>query len=199
MTGRDAMRARLRAQRSALTPAARIAAAAGVAAMLETLPEFLVDPCIAGYWSVDGEVPLNLAQSRLVARGQRYCLPLLQAGRRLRFAPWQTGDALAPNRYGIPEPAAPGEMLEPRQLDVVLVPLLGFDRHGHRLGSGGGYYDRSFAFLGGATRPTRPLLVGIAYAFQELAPIATHEHDIALDFVATENELIDCTQAGRDS
>jgi 5-formyltetrahydrofolate cyclo-ligase len=97
-----------------------------------------------------------------------------------------------PNRYGIPEPVAPGELLEPFQLDLVLVPLLGFDRRGHRLGHGGGYYDRSFAFLNEQVRPTEPLLVGIAYDFQELEIVNEEPWDVALDFIATNRELIDC-------
>jgi 5-formyltetrahydrofolate cyclo-ligase len=113
-------------------------------------------------------------------------------GQRLHFAPWQSGDDVQPNRYGIPEPVEPAELFEPFQLDLVLVPLLGFDRRGHRLGHGGGYYDRSFAFLKEQVRPTEPLLVGIAYAFQELPRIEAAKWDVALDFIATDRELIDC-------
>ncbi|NMW25346.1 5-formyltetrahydrofolate cyclo-ligase, partial [Rhodanobacter denitrificans] len=69
---------------------------------------------------------------------------------------------------------------------------LGFDRRGRRLGHGGGYYDRSFAFLNEQVRPTEPLLVGIAYAFQELPEVDEEDWDVPLDFVATERELIDC-------
>ena len=72
------------------------------------------------------------------------------------------------------------------------MPLLAFDRRGNRLGYGGGYYDRSFAFLKDQLRPTEPLLVGIAYDFQELPEIAPERWDIALDFIATDRELIDC-------
>jgi 5-formyltetrahydrofolate cyclo-ligase len=75
------------------------------------------------------------------------------------------------------------------------VPLLGFDRHGHRLGFGGGYYDRSFAFLRDLERPSKPLLVGIGYASQEIDSLAPEDWDVRLDYVATERELIDCTDA----
>jgi 5-formyltetrahydrofolate cyclo-ligase len=103
---------------------------------------------VAGYWAVGGELPLHVALAALVARGQNYHLPVLTHGRTLRFAPWRQGVALQPNRYGIPEPqCAPAELLAPQALDLVLVPLIGFDRRGHRVGTGGGYYDRTFAFL----------------------------------------------------
>ena len=112
--------------------------------------------------------------------------------RQLRFAPWQAGDPVEPNRHGIPEPARIERPLAPFQLDLVLVPLLAFDRRGQRLGYGGGWYDRSFAFLAEQQRPTEPLLVGVAYDFQEQDAIAPEAWDVALDFVATDRELIDC-------
>jgi 5-formyltetrahydrofolate cyclo-ligase len=190
--GRGELRARLAAQRKALGAAERIAAAQGLRRSLEQLPEFLVDENVAGYWACAGELPLNIAIAPLAARGQRFLLPRIGPGRTLRFVPWQAGDAVQPNRHGIPEPADDGTALSPRDLDLVLLPLLGFDRRGHRLGFGGGYYDTSFAFLRDATRPASPLLVGIGYAFQELPAIEPRPWDVALDYVATERELIDC-------
>ncbi|MDQ2972367.1 MAG: 5-formyltetrahydrofolate cyclo-ligase, partial [Pseudomonadota bacterium] len=163
-------RARLRIEmterRRALGATERIAAADGVARNLECLPEFVVDPLIAGYWAVRGEVPLNVVVARLQARGQRYFLPVLEKAtpRALRFAEFITGAALTPNRYGIPEPSDPATVLTPQQLDMVLVPLLAFDVQGNRLGTGGGFYDTTFSFLRGQPRPARPLLVGIGYA-----------------------------------
>lgn len=190
---RRELRQRLADQRQALPPAERIAAAQGLRRSLEQLPEYFTDARVAGYWASHGELPLNLVIPPLAARGQQFLLPVLGAGKRLRFAPWTAGDAVQANRHGIPEPVAPLELLEPFQLDLVLVPVLGFDRRGNRLGHGGGYYDRSFAFLNDQVRPTEPLLVGIAYAFQELPEIDEQEWDVPLDFVATERELIDCT------
>ena len=195
---RRELRQSLAARRRALTPAERISAAQGLRRSLELLPEYLTDSRVAGYWASQGELPLNLVMPPLVARGQQFLLPVIGADQQLRFARWQAGDAVQPNRYGIPEPVAPAELLEPFQLDLVLVPLLGFDRRGHRLGHGGGYYDRSFAFLRGQARPTEPLLVGIGYALQELPRIRAEAWDVALDFIATERELIDCHAAAQD-
>jgi 5-formyltetrahydrofolate cyclo-ligase len=191
---RAALRAQMRERRIKLSAAERIAAANGVAASLEQLPEFLVDRRVAGYWAVGGELPLHAAVARLNARGQQYCLPIVGRDRGLRFAPLAKNAELQPNRHGIPEPRhAESDLLTPQEIDLVLVPLTAFDRSGRRLGMGGGYYDRSFAVLHGALRPAQPLLVGIGYSFQEVEALAASEWDVALDFIATEKELIDCT------
>ena len=190
----ESLRARLREARAQLTPAQRIAAASAVVECLEQLPEFLVDERVAGYWAVGGELPLHAAVARLRARGQRYHLPVIAKGRRLRFAPLLPNATLRANRYGIPEPqGAENELLAPSAIELVLVPLTAFDRRGHRLGSGGGYYDRSFAFLRDVTRPISPLLVGIGYSFQELPALELQGWDVPMDYIATERELIDCT------
>ncbi len=189
---RRQLRQDLAERRRALSPPERMAAAQGLRRSLEQLPEYLTDARVAGYWASHGELPLNLVIAPLATRGQQFLLPVIGKGRQLRFAPWQSGEEVQPNRFGIPEPVAPGQLFEPFQLDLVLVPLLGFDRRGNRLGHGAGYYDRSFAFLNEQVRPTEPLLVGIAYAFQELPRLEEQDWDVPLDFVATERELIDC-------
>jgi 5-formyltetrahydrofolate cyclo-ligase len=171
-----------------------MAAAEALVKSLEQLPEFMVDPRIAGYWAVAGEMPLHAAYASLRSRQQQYFLPLITAANDLQFAAWHAGAALQANRYGIPEPVAHATArLAPTDVDVVLVPLLGFDRRGNRLGSGAGFYDRSFAFLGAAQRPARPVLVGIGYHFQEVAQIMPESWDVKLDFIATDRELIACT------
>ena len=191
---RAALRRELRARRAALSPRERLAAAEGVAAQLEHIPEFLTDRRIAGYWAVDGELPLLALMPGLRARGQQYHLPVLGDDRRLRFAPWRPGVEVAPNRHGIPEPAcAANQLVAPDGIDLVLVPLLGFDRRGLRLGFGGGWYDRSFDFLLGRTDVGKPLLVGVGYALQEVDAIEAMPWDVRLDYVATERELVDLT------
>jgi 5-formyltetrahydrofolate cyclo-ligase len=193
MHDRSALRAELRARRAAVPAAERVAAARAVVAQLERIPEFLTDRRIAGYWATGGELPLAALMPGLRQRGQVWYLPVAGPGRQLTFAPWRPGEATTTNRYGIPEPASRDEAIAPGRLDVVLLPLLGFDRRGFRLGFGGGYYDRSFAFLREREGVGRPVLVGVGYALQELPAIEPAPWDVRLDYVATERELIDLT------
>ena len=95
------------------------------------------------------------------------------------------------NRLGIEEPAGTAT-LGARWLDVVFVPLLAFDARGVRLGAGGGFYDRAFAFRQLRTAWHAPRLVGLAYAFQQLEHIAYAAHDVLMDAVVTEEGLIRC-------
>jgi 5-formyltetrahydrofolate cyclo-ligase len=194
MLDKQSLRRDLRARRVALAPALRIAAAQGLATQLAQLPETLTDERIAGYWATGGELSLHVVLSRLLARGATFHLPIVpERPAPLTFAQWRTGDAIAPNRFGIPEPAPDAPRIAPDALELVFVPLLAFDRRGHRLGMGAGYYDRTFAFLATGERPREPLLVGVAYAFQEIERVEHEPHDVRLDFIATERELIDCT------
>ncbi len=189
---RTALRQQMRQRRMALSAAERIAAADALAARLRTLPELQRKAYVAGYWAVQGEIPLHALLSP--APAFVYCLPCLAPEHHLRFAPWRFGDALVQNRYGIPEPdLAPASQLMPQDIDVVLVPLLAFDRRGTRLGAGGGYYDRSFAFLYGVERPARPLLIGVAHAFQQVDELHAEAWDVPLDLVVTDTEVIHCT------
>ncbi len=193
-SNRQQLRAELRARRQRLPAGQRIVAAEQLLNTLEQLPEFLVDERIAGYWATAGELSLHSAVARLLAREQHYYLPRVSATQgELRFAPWRLGAELHSNRYGIPEPSDETLDIDPDTLDLVLLPLLAFNRSGHRLGTGGGYYDRSFAFLSQRSRPAKPLLVGIGYSFQELPAFVHEPWDIPLDFIATEQELIECS------
>jgi 5-formyltetrahydrofolate cyclo-ligase len=190
---RKTLRAELRARRKALGASDRIAAANGVSGTLDQLADYLVDTRIAGYWAIDGELPLHIVVANLNRRGQHYCLPRITGARQLSFVEWRSGADLEANRYGIPEPVCTeSDLIAPADIDIVLLPLLGFDRRGSRIGYGGGYYDASFAFLRDREEATSPLLVGIGYAAQEVEAIEVAEWDVRLDYVATENELIDC-------
>lgn len=190
---RAAVRVALAARRAAVSAPDRIAAAQGLAVQLEQLPEFLVDQRIAGYWATSGELPLMALFAGLRQRGQQFHLPVVGHAGSMRFAPWQPGDAIVANRYGIPEPAdSPADPVVADALDVILVPLLGFDRNGNRLGQGGGYYDRALASLRDREQPGSPLLVGIGYSFQQCHAIEPASWDVKLDYIATERELILC-------
>ena len=184
---RAQLRQRLRDARTATAPSARIAAAAELATRLLAFDAVRRARSIAGYWAVGGEMPLHSLVTRLDA-GTRYCLPVLQPDRTLRFAPWRVGDAVEANRYGIPEPTEAVVALAPSEIDVVLLPLVGFTRTGHRLGMGGGWYDRSFAFR--HLQPAPPLLVGVGFAAQQVDDCDVQPWDVPLDALATERELL---------
>lgn len=186
---RDALRRELRARRRSLTPQQRIAGADGLAPHLLNLPFAPAAGYVAGYWAMDGEIALHAWQLRL-PRECLYCLPVLHADGRLRFAPWRPGDALVSNRFGIPEPdVAVSTLLEPHDMALVVLPLVGFDARGHRLGMGGGWYDRSFAFR--QTQVAPPWLVGAAFATQHVDALDAADWDVALDAVCTETTTHD--------
>lgn len=185
------LRAAMRERRLALPARERLAAADALAANLRALPELTDAGYVAGYWAVQGEISLHALLSP--APGFVYCLPCLTAERHLRFAPWRFGDALVQNRYGIPEPdLAPESQLAPQDMGAVLVPLTAFDSRGTRLGSGGGYYDRSFAFLRGLPRPARPVLIGVAYAFQHAEALPAESWDVPMDLIVTDAGTLRC-------
>ena len=185
---RSTLRRELRERRRALPATTRITAADSLADRLLALPFFDGMPVankawVAGYWAMDGEIGLHAFQMRLPA-ALAYCLPILH-GDSLRFAPWAPGDALVTNRYGIPEPDVAADCaLEPRDMALVVLPLVGFDASGHRLGMGGGWYDRSFAFRHAQEPP--PLLVGAAFDVQCVPALVAQAWDVRLDAVCSE-------------
>lgn len=190
---RAAVRRRLRAQRNELPAEARLTASRAVAQHLADCPAFSAATRVAGYWAVRGELPLAHIPAGMRQRGTSYFLPLLGSGHDLRFAAWQPGDDIVANRYGIPEPdVEPGALLDAKDMDLILLPLVGFDRSGQRLGSGAGYYDRTLEFLRDRDHPSSPRLIGVAYAMQELPAIAAAPWDVPLDAVVTEAGIIDC-------
>ena len=140
---------------------------------------------VAGYWAVDGEIGLHAWQMRLPPT-LVYCLPVLHEDLRLRFAPWKPGGNLVTNRYGIPEPDVEAStLLEPEQMALVVLPLVGFDARCHRIGMGGGWYDRSFAFR--HSQPAPPWLVGAAFATQQRESVESEDWDVTLDAVCCED------------
>ncbi len=119
----------------------------------------------------------------LLREGKSIYVPRIGTERRMRFVQLRSDTPLRPNMLGIREPAGRLRARRVRQFDVIVVPLLGFDNSGQRLGNGGGYYDRALA----APRPFRkPLLVGYGYEIQRTAAIPSEPWDIRLNAVATE-------------
>jgi 5-formyltetrahydrofolate cyclo-ligase len=183
-TLRKHLRTELRERRRAIPAARRIAAAEALAQRLLALPFAPRSGAVAGYWAMDGEIALHVWQLRLPP-DTTYCLPILNEDGLLRFAPWRAGEALVANRHGIPEPEDTRSALPAEAMSMIVLPLTGFDAQGHRLGMGGGWYDRSLAFR--ATQHSAPpWLVGAGFAAQRVDALEPEPWDIALDAICTE-------------
>jgi 5-formyltetrahydrofolate cyclo-ligase len=138
---------------------------------------------IAGYWPMGEEMDPRALMLALAAGGHVLALPVTPPrGQPLAFRAWVPGAALRAGPMGTSEPFA-GDELRP---DMLLVPLLAFDRAGRRLGYGGGYYDRTLAALPGAKA------IGIAYAGQEMPEVPAGPQDFRLPLIATEAGVILC-------
>lgn len=182
------LRQDFKTKRLAISAAQRMKTAEAIAEQLVKLPEWLSTDYIAGYWATQGEVPLHIVQMR-VQLPKVWCLPIIQADKTLKFAPWRSGDPLVSNQYGIPEPdISPTSALDANGISIILLPLLAYTRSGARLGMGGGYYDRSFAFRVSQSAP--PLLIGVAYSEQEADSLPSEEWDIKLDMLINEREVL---------
>ena len=189
MTDRRELRAALLHQRSRLAAADVARSSAEVARRVIELP--VVDRAhrIAAYRAVRGEVDGAAIVQWAWRSGRRVYLPVTQPPRTMTFARWREGDGFVTSGFGIDEPLPTARRVALHRLDVVLMPLVAFDGKGTRLGHGAGYYDAAFAFRL-PPRQTRPVLIGLAHAFQEVDHIDAEEWDVPLDFVVTEQKTI---------
>lgn len=144
------------------------------------------DACIAGYQAIRGELDIGVLLRVLAERGNPVCLPVVtQKYSPLSFYVWKPGDKLVKGSYGIATPESSVPQLEP---DVLLVPLVGFDKKCHRLGYGAGYYDRTLEGLKKTKAQSKT--IGIAYADQQVPSVPVEKHDVALDCIVTERGII---------
>ncbi|WP_049723949.1 5-formyltetrahydrofolate cyclo-ligase [Gilvimarinus polysaccharolyticus] len=192
-SNRRELRRVLRTRRRSLSPAQQMRASAGLRQQLQKQPWFNRAQRIALYWPADGEIDPRPIAAAAWQRHKRCYLPVLHRWlkRRLWFTPFARDTQFGKNRFGIPEPIAAQRLpRNPRHLDVVLVPLVGFDRSGGRLGMGGGFYDTTFAAKRRGGHFKRPRLVGVAHSCQEVAALELASWDVPLDGIATEREYI---------
>lgn len=185
METKTALRKKFNQIRSAIKPAyreeARLAAAKhflqleflkekmSIACYLPTKYEFDTKAIIEAIWHI-----------------KAHCyLPVLMEDKKLQFALYRYGDKLRKNQFDILEPVNREHLIEPKNLEIVITPLVAFDRDGHRLGTGGGYYDQTFGFLHEGYI-TKPFFVGLAFAEQQADSLPYDSWDINLDGILTE-------------
>lgn len=188
---RKQLRRQLRAARRALSPQAQRHAALSLAKQLRQLLPVMRAQSIAAYIAADGEISPDVFTAFASLAGKQIYLPRLfpDTSNRVHFALEQ--GPLRKNRFGILEPDMRAAVRPAKQLSVVLMPLVGFDRAGNRLGMGGGFYDRSFAFKH-QLPASRPLLIGLAHSCQQVDSLPTEAWDTPVDYIVTEREVIRC-------
>ncbi len=184
-------RKNLRARRRNLSPNCQAVAASNVARILSEQPIFQKSHHIAAYFARDGEVDLQVLIKQKANRHKQWFMPVLKVNKKsLGFSRYDKNSCLYLNQYGILEPINPAnQILEAVDLDLILLPLVGFDRQGNRLGMGGGYYDRALANCS-LKSDHGPTLLGIAHSCQECQHIDVKPWDIRLHMVITGSEVI---------
>jgi 5-formyltetrahydrofolate cyclo-ligase len=189
---RDVRRSVL-AARDALAEAERIARSTAIHRRFLALREVENVGVVMGFWSFGSEVSTPPLLETLHAQGVRVCLPRIVGGGDLEAVAYEPGDPMTDTSFGVGEPAD-GTILAPEMVDLVMTPGVAFDRSGHRIGYGGGFYDR---FL----RRTRRGVPRIAIAFD--LQVVSHElpvgsFDVGVDAIVTETGTIRCLPGGSE-
>jgi 5-formyltetrahydrofolate cyclo-ligase len=186
---KELLRRQALARRDALPAAERQAAAEVIASRAFPIP---VPPgaIVSGFVPMRSEINPMALLKRLAAEGAALALPVVAGrGKPLIMRAWTFGEALDTGVWGIRQPKAEAPEVDP---DILIVPLAAFERSGHRIGYGAGYYDMTIHRL----RKIKPIIaIGIAFAAQEIPSVPATERDARLDLVLTEREIIDCRKA----
>ncbi|MDZ7362229.1 MAG: 5-formyltetrahydrofolate cyclo-ligase [candidate division KSB1 bacterium] len=184
---KERLRDQMRTLRRQLDASWRERASAAIISRLETLPIFLHAQAVQTYVALCREVDTHELIRRLLRAGKQVAAPKVESGNELQQYFIKDFSELHPGAFGILEPPAhPSRLASPEQFDLVLVPGLAFDRAGHRLGAGKGYYDR---FLAQIKAPK----IALAFAFQIVEQIPVEAHDQRVNVIVTEKEVISCS------
>ncbi len=203
-TQRQELRKQLRARRCQLTAKQQALASYQLTQRLMHLPAFIQAQHLAVYLAQDGELDTRTLVDAALALNKKVYLPVLhpRIPRLLWWVRWQPGKTpMQTNRFGILEPCLQGYGAHKHQrrpswaLDLVCLPLVGFDAQGQRLGMGGGFYDRSFSI--NYPRPRRPYLLGLAHECQQVDQLPQAAWDVPLNAIQTPQQLF-CSKAGLD-
>ena len=188
---RPQLRRMLRKARRALSPSEQRKAAQGLYRQLAQQPLFRRAKHIALYLPTDGEIDPRLLLRAAQRRGKATYLPVLSAWPRTKmvFQRVRPGEKLQPNRFRILEPRVNiGQQRKVWALDLVLLPLVGFDEAGGRLGMGGGFYDRSLAYLARRKSWRKPTLLGLAHECQKVEKLTQASWDVPLAGTVTDKQ-----------
>lgn len=184
------IRQKVRQSRRALSASQRRLAAHNLLRNLRQFSHFQHSQHIAIYLTNDGEIDTSILIKDLKQRGKTLYLPVMQPCKKgyLNFVRWHASTRMVKNRFNIAEPVAVKEEVIPTAfLELICLPLVAFDEQGNRLGMGGGFYDRSLAFM--ADAGNKPALLGLAYELQKIDSLPTEPWDIPLDAIATDKKL----------
>ena len=186
-----ALRAESLAKRAAIPVTVAVAFARRLAHLGPELAKGHGARVVSAYAAINDEIDTFPLLHALNEAGFSVALPVTgKRGTSLVFRKWTPATAMVPGRMAIPEPPSEAEALEP---DLLFVPLAAFDRRGHRIGYGAGFYDRT---LEGLRAKKTITAVGLAYSTQEALFIPSEGHDQPLDFVVTEKDTILCADGG---
>ena len=183
---RASLRKQLRARRNSLTKAEQNLAATQLAQLVTQQNFFHQSKTIALYLASDGEISPEIITDKIWQSEKECFLPVLDKTdfSQMHFQRYTPETPMASNRFGIPEPEYnPDERVAAKKLDLVLMPLTGFDEQGNRLGMGGGFYDRTFSFVKAGKKP---LLIGLAHECQKVAQIPVEGWDVPMLGVTTD-------------
>ncbi|MFV1997560.1 MAG: 5-formyltetrahydrofolate cyclo-ligase [Acidiferrobacterales bacterium] len=186
---KNQLRKKLRASRNSLTKMEQRVASVALAKRVTRTRTYCASKRIALYFASDGEISTDELMARIWRSGRQCYMPILSCaiGERLWFAPVDLNSKFQINRFGIPEPAvASRKLVDARRLDLILMPMVGFDLQGNRLGMGGGFYDRTLAFQHHRQKWVRPRLIGLAHECQRVDKLEISSWDVPLHAVATD-------------
>jgi len=181
----------MRQQRVSLSAQQQLLASRKLSQLLMSQAWFQRARNIAIYLAHDGEIDPRVFADKALYRKKHCHLPSLHPvkDKHLWFADYD--GPRTNNKFGIEEPDHKrNQMLNANQLDVVLLPLVAFDEQGGRLGMGGGYYDRTFAFLNGRQGAQKPKLIGLAHHFQQVPQLPIESWDVPLNAIVTDEKVI---------
>lgn len=189
---RQSLRHEIRASRRALSESQQVQAGQNLYRQLTRSRLLFRSKHVALYLANDGEIDPAMVCEVLLSRGVKCYLPVLHPFKHnsLLFCEYRDGSKLKVNRYGIAEPDLRYCRTVPASfLSAILLPLVAFDERGNRMGMGGGYYDRTFAFKRRRTTQL-PKLIGLAHACQKVEHLPVASWDIPLDAIVTDKQVI---------